>query len=68
MANTPSKPASLLDALLHFEDNVEGRKLVLERFIGARVYVLLDRPWDGRSLPNTETKLLYVSDGENKEQ
>lgn len=68
MANTDSKPASLLDALLRFEDNLEGRKLVLEKFISSRVYVLLDRPWDGRSLPNTETKLLYVSDGENKEQ
>ncbi|HSN17360.1 MAG TPA: SseB family protein [Gammaproteobacteria bacterium] len=68
MENATSKPASLLEALLRFEDNVEGRKLVLEKFIMARVYVLLDRPWDGRSLPNTETKLLYVSDGENKEQ
>lgn len=68
MANTTSKPDSLLDALLQFEDNIEGRKLVLEKFIGARVYVLMDRPWDGRSLPNTETRLLYVSDGENKEQ
>ena len=68
MANTTSNPNSLLDALMQFEDNLEGRKRVLEKFIGARVYVLLDRPWDGRSLPNTETKLLYVSDGENQEQ
>jgi len=68
MANPTPTVNPLLDALLHFEDSVEGRKRVLEKFLGSRVYVLLDRPWDGRSLPNSETKLLYVSDGENKEQ
>lgn len=68
MANPTSNVTPLLDALLHFEDNIDGRKRVLEKFLGSRVYVLLDRPWDGRSLPNSETKLLYVSDGEDKEQ
>lgn len=68
MANPTPNVTPLLDALLHFEDNIDGRKRVLEKFLGSRVYVLLDRPWDGRSLPNSETKLLYVSDGEDKEQ
>ena len=68
MANPTPNVTPLLDALLHFEDNIDGRKRVLEKFLGSRVYVLLDRPWDGRSLPNSETKLLYVSHGEDKEQ
>jgi hypothetical protein len=58
----------LEQALLGFEDSVEGRKAVLEKFMVARVWVLLDKPWDGRSLPSTETRLLFVSDGENKDQ
>lgn len=62
----PSTP--LEQALASFEDTLDGRKVVLEKFIAARVYVLLDRPWDGRVLPSTEMRLLYVSDGENQEQ
>lgn len=68
MENPTPNVSPLLDALQHFEDNMDGRKRVLEKFLASRVHVLLDRPWDGRSLPNSETKLLYVSDGENKEQ
>lgn len=68
MPNETRRFTSLLDSLLHFEDTLEGRQAVLQEFIRARVFVLLDRPWDGRSLPNTETKLLYVSDGENQDQ
>jgi hypothetical protein len=41
---------------------------VLEKFMTARVHVLLDQPWDGHSLPSTETRMLFVSDGENQEQ
>ncbi|HEX2668267.1 MAG TPA: SseB family protein [Gammaproteobacteria bacterium] len=55
-------------SLASFEDTVEGRKAVLQAFLGARVFVLLDRPWDGRSLPSTEIRMLFVSDGENQEQ
>ena len=66
---TNEKQASLLlEALGKFEDSLEGRQAVLMAFMQSRVYVLLDRPWDGRSLPSTETRLLFVSDGENKEQ
>ena len=68
MTNETRRFTSLLDSLLHFEDTLEGRQAVLQEFIRSRVFVLLDNPWDGRSLPNTETKLLYVSDGENQEQ
>jgi hypothetical protein len=54
--------------LLRFEDTVEGRQAVLKAFIHARIYVVLDQPWDGRSLPSTETRMLFVSDGENQAQ
>src|SRR5580765_1898017 len=62
------QPSPLLEALNKFEDSLEGRQAVLTAFMQSRVYVLLDRPWDGRSLPNSETRLLFVSDGENKDQ
>jgi hypothetical protein len=66
---TGSQPLSPLEqALAGFEDSIDGRKAVLEKFMAARVHVLLDRPWDGRSLPSTETRMLFVSDGENQEQ
>jgi hypothetical protein len=68
MTTEKQLPASLLDALHTFEDSREGREVVLKVFLRSRVHVLLDRPWDGRSLPTTETRLLFVSDGENKEQ
>lgn len=58
----------LEEALRNFEDNPESRKKVLEIFLMSRVWVLLDQPWDGRSLPSTDTKLLFVSDGENQQQ
>ena len=61
-------PITLEQALLRFEDSVEGRKAVLEVFLTSRVWMLLDQPWDGRSLPSTETQLLFVSDGENQQQ
>lgn len=63
-----NQASPLLEALNKFEDSLEGRQAVLTAFMESRVHVLLDRPWDGRSLPSTETRLLYVSDGENKEQ
>lgn len=65
-----SHPAgnALEQALHSFEDTVDGRRAVLEKFMVARVFVLLDQPWDGKSLPSTEMHLLFVSDGENQEQ
>lgn len=68
MTMQPQNPLTLEQALLRFEDSVEGRKAVLEVFLACRVWVLLDQPWDGRSLPSTETRLLFVSDGENQQQ
>lgn len=66
MTNANLSP--LESALAGFTDDIEGRKTVLTAFLESRVHVLLDRPWDGRSLPNSETRLLFVSDGDNKDQ
>lgn len=68
MTDNTQAPATLVEALERFEDSAAGRQAVLELLLRSRVYVLLDKPWDGRSLPNSETRLLYVSDGEEKQQ
>lgn len=65
---TTANSSPLETALASYEDTLDGRKAVITAFLGSRVHVLLDRPWDGRSLPNTETRLLFVSDGDDKEQ
>jgi hypothetical protein len=68
MTNENPSLSPLEQSLATFEDNVEGRQAVLKAFVSGRVYVLLDQPWDGRSMPSTETRMLFVSDGENQEQ
>lgn len=68
MTDNTQTPATLVEALERFEDSKEGREIVLQKLLRSRVFVLLDKPWDGRSLPSTETRLLYVSDGEDKQQ
>jgi hypothetical protein len=68
MTTDQQTSSPLLDALNRFEDNREGRETVLKAFLRSRVWVLLDRAWDGRSLPSTETRMLFVSDGENEQQ
>lgn len=68
MTAQPATASALIDALAHFEDDRESRERVLKALLHSRVFVLLDRPWDGKSLPTTETRLLFVSDGDNKEQ
>ncbi|HEY3645584.1 MAG TPA: SseB family protein [Gammaproteobacteria bacterium] len=68
MTDKTQTPATLVEALERFEDSTEGRQAVLQHLLRSRVFVLLDKPWDGRSLPNTETRLLYVSDGDDKQQ
>jgi hypothetical protein len=61
-------PTTLETALLNAEDSVEGRRKILQLLFDSRVYVVLDQPWDGRSLPSTEMHMLFVSDGKNREQ
>lgn len=60
--------ADLENALLTIEDNLEGRRKILQLLFDARVFVVLDQPWDGRALPSTDMHLLLVSDGKNSQQ
>lgn len=69
----PAKPPSvtpqeLETALFKAENTVESHTRILELLFNARVYAVLDSPWDGRSLPSTEMHILLVSDGENLKQ
>ena len=41
---------------------------VLKAFIQSRVFVKLDRHWDGKSFPRSDMRLMLVSDGENTER
>lgn len=68
MNEAVATPGNLESALLTTEDNLEGRRKILQLLFDARVYVVLDQPWDGRSLPSTEMHLLLVSDGKNSQQ
>jgi len=63
-----SPPGNLESALLTAEDNLEGKRKILQLLFDSRVYVVLDQPWDGRSLPSTDMHLLFVSDGKNSQQ
>ena len=41
---------------------------VLKAFIQSRVFVKLDRHWDGKSFPRSDMRLMLVSDGDNTER
>ncbi|MGH8278156.1 MAG: SseB family protein [Gammaproteobacteria bacterium] len=61
-------PQELEAALFKAENKLESHRKILEMLFNSRVFVVLDTPWDGRSLPSTETHVLLVSDGENQAQ
>lgn len=50
------------------DDSIANRSAVLVALATGSVTVILDRPWDGASLPKPDTRFLLVSDGENTEQ
>lgn len=68
MNEAAAAAGSLESALLTTEDNLEGRRKILQLLFDARVFVVLDQPWDGRSLPSTGMQLLLVSDGKHSQQ
>ena len=69
MTDTATRsPENLESVLLTAEDTLESKRKVLQLLFDSRVYVVLDQPWDGRSLPSTDMRLLFVSDGKNSEQ
>lgn len=61
-------PSALETALSAFEDSVDNRRNLLTLLLKSKVVVVLDTPWDGRSLPSTSAHMLFVSDGENTQQ
>jgi hypothetical protein len=66
---TAAEPQSPLEnALAHATGSDESRLGFLDLFMRSRITVVLDRPWDGRSLPSLEMRLLFVTDGSNHEQ
>ena len=58
----------LESALVSADESVETRQEFLRTLVKSRVFVLLEQPWDGKSLPTINNRLLLVTDGQNKEQ
>ncbi|MGB9428809.1 MAG: SseB family protein [Gammaproteobacteria bacterium] len=50
------------------ENDEQSIRKVLRSFIQSRVFVKLDQPWDGKTFPRADMRLLFVSDGDNKER
>jgi hypothetical protein len=48
--------------------DVESLRNVLQILVTARIKVLLNKPWDGISQPEPDTRMLFVSDGKNEQQ
>lgn len=48
--------------------DVESLRKVLYVLVTARVKVLINKPWDGLSQPEPDTRMLFVSDGKNEQQ
>ncbi|HKU17777.1 MAG TPA: SseB family protein [Candidatus Saccharimonadales bacterium] len=68
MATNPS-PSKLEEALSTAKENDEQSiRKVLRAFVLSRVFVKLDLPWDGKTLPRSDMRLLFVSDGTNAQQ
>jgi len=67
---TENTPACKLEEALnsHEQNDEQSIRKALRAFVQSRVFVKLDQPWDGKTLPRTDMHLLLVTDGENKEQ
>lgn len=50
------------------QGDVEKLRKVLQVLVTARIKVLLNKPWDGTSQPQPDTRMLFVSDGKNQQQ
>ena len=58
-----------LENLIADSDNsTTAIRAILSKLSTSRVFVLTDKPWDGRSAPRPDMRLLMVSDGENLQQ
>lgn len=61
-------PNLLEDALGKCGDDVDSKRAVLDALMRSRVVIMLDRPWDGHTIPNSDMQMLFVTDGLDKEQ
>jgi len=69
MTGTAQQPHNALEqALAAFEDSAENRRTTLALLLKSRVYIAVDQPWDGRSRPRPDMRVLLVSDGADHAQ
>lgn len=66
----PGNPPALEDAIAEAErdPSEKNRFEVLRAYAVGRIAVILDRAWDGESLPDSSTRFLMVSDGSDTTQ
>lgn len=50
------------------QGDVESLRSVLQVLVTTRIKVLLNKPWNGISQPQPDTRMLFVSDGKNERQ
>ena len=67
-SNIPVRDLTDALAIVQEEDTPPNRASVLVALATSTVMVILDKPWDGHSLPDMDTEFLLVSDGDNKSQ
>lgn len=58
-----------LETLIADSDNSPAAiRNILGKLTASRISVVTDHPWDGRSFPRSDMRLLFVSDGDNLQQ
>lgn len=67
---TENTPSSKLEEALgaHRQNDEQSIRKILRAFVQSRVFVKLDQPWDGKTMPSKDMRLLLVTDGENKQR
>lgn len=55
-------------ALEEGSNELESKRTILDALVKSRITVMLDHPWDGKTLPRTSMQMLFVTDGTNTEQ
>ena len=68
--NTVARPQQTeLETLIAGSDNSPAAlREILNKLSTSRVFVVTNKPWDGRSVPRADMQLLLVSDGPDQEQ
>lgn len=64
-----SEPRNRLEQLI--ADSGEDREIkgkTLDALVNSRVYVILNKPWDGTGQPPANTSLMFVTDGSDTER